>query len=119
MRVSTAHRHHWQERLAREQEACTARLQRALPAASRCAAALQRRWPSIRAVWLFGSAVGGNFGLDSDIDLAVEGLPQLDLLDAMATAEAAAADIPVDVVRLESLPSHWRRRIRERGKPLL
>ena len=119
MRVSAAHRRHWQERLAREQEACAARLQRALPAASRCAAALQRRWPSIRAVWLFGSAIEGNFGPHSDIDLAVDGLPQLDLLDAMAAVEAAADDIPVDLVRLESLPPHWQRRIRERGKPLL
>ncbi|KEF41206.1 MAG: hypothetical protein ER33_12635 [Cyanobium sp. CACIAM 14] len=120
MRVTASQRRHWQERLALEREAGSLRLARALPAARRCAAALQRRWPQIQGVWLFGSAVEGRFGMDSDIDLAVEGLPNLDLLEAMAEVEAAAAedDIPVDLVRLESLPPHWQRRIRDRGRLL-
>jgi predicted nucleotidyltransferase len=119
MRVSTAHRRHWQERLAREREAGACRLPRALPVAHGCGSELKRRWPQIRGVWLFGSAIEGTFRMDSDIDLAVEGLPNLDLLDAMAEVESAAADIPVDLVRLESLPPHWQRRIRDRGRPLL
>jgi predicted nucleotidyltransferase len=119
MRVSAAHHRHWQERLAREREVGSRRLLRALPAAQRCALALQRRWPGIRSVWLFGSAIEGTFRMDSDIDLAVEGLPNPDLLDAMAEVESAAADIRVDLVRLESLPPHWQRRIRDRGRSLL
>ncbi|MCP9858748.1 MULTISPECIES: hypothetical protein [unclassified Cyanobium] len=53
MRVSDPHRRHWQERQVREREACVSLLLRALPAASRCAEALQRRWPAIDGVWLF------------------------------------------------------------------
>jgi predicted nucleotidyltransferase len=122
MRVSAAHRRHWQERLIREREACARRLAQALPAADRCAAALKHRWPAIEGVWLFGSAVEGTFGMDSDLDLAVEGLPNPDLLDAMAEAQGAAygeTDLGVDLVRLESLPPHWQRRIRDRGRRLL
>ncbi|MCP9858747.1 MULTISPECIES: hypothetical protein [unclassified Cyanobium] len=55
----------------------------------------------------------------SDSDLAVDGLPKLDLLEPMAEAEFTAGNIPVDLVRLESLPPHWQQRIRERGQRLL
>jgi predicted nucleotidyltransferase len=119
MRLSNAHRRHWQDRQARERQACDSRLLRALPAASLCAQALQRRWPAIEGVWLFGSTIEGRFGMGSDIDLAVEGLAKLDLLDALGEAEANAGDIPVDLVRLESLPPHLQQRIRERGQRLL
>lgn len=54
---------------------------------------LARRWPAIDGVWLFGSSIDGRFGMASDSDLAVEGLPTLDLLEAMAAAESNAADI--------------------------
>jgi predicted nucleotidyltransferase len=119
MKVSASHRRHWLERLAREQEAGVRRLDKALPAASRCADALRSRWPTIGEVWLFGSAIEGPFTINSDIDLAVEGLPKLDLLDAMAEVESLADGIPVDLVRMESLPPHWQERIRSRGRPLL
>ncbi len=119
MKVSAAHRRHWQERLAREREAGVRRHQKALPAARRCAEALRARWPMIAEVWLFGSAIEGPFTINSDIDLAVEGLPTLDLLAAMAEVEPHADGIPVDLVRMESLPPHWQERIRARGRPLL
>ncbi len=70
-------------------------------------------------MWLFGSAIEGPFTINSDIDLAVEGLPTLDLLAAMAEVEPHADGIPVDLVRMESLPPHWQERIRARGRPLL
>ena len=72
-------------------------------AASRCAAALQRRWPAIDGVWLFGSTIDWRFSIASDSDLAVEGLPKLDLLEAIAETESTAGDIPVDLVRLDTL----------------
>ena len=62
-------------------------LWKAMPAASRCAEALRARWPMIRAVWLFGSAIEGPFTIHSDIDLAVE---------------THAGGLPVDLVRIES-----------------
>ena len=89
-----------------------------MPAAIRCAEALQHSWSAIDGVWLFRSTIDGRFGRASDIDLAVDGLPEQDLLEAMAEAEFTAADIPVDSVRLESLPPHWQQRIRERGQRL-
>ncbi|MEA5414010.1 hypothetical protein [Synechococcus sp. BA-132 BA5] len=49
----------------------------------------------------------------------VEGLGRLDLLEAIAAAESTTGEIPVDLVRLESLPPHWQRRIRERGQRLM
>ncbi len=83
------------------------------------AEALQPRWPAIHPVQLFGLSIDGMVGLASGIHLAVEGLSKLDLLDAMAEAESTAGDIPVDLVRMESLPPHWQQRIRERGQRLL
>jgi hypothetical protein len=49
----------------------------------------------------------------------MEGLPTLDLLDAMAEVEPQADGIPVDLVRMESLPPQCQERIRARGRPLL
>lgn len=118
MLVSSAHRRHWQECQARERQAGESRRLEALQAASCCAEALKRRWPVIDGVWLFGSTIDGTFGMASDIDLAVEGLPKLDLLEAMAEAESSAGGIPVDLVRMESLQPHWQQRIRERGRRL-
>ena len=92
---------------------------RALPATSRSALALQRRWPAIDGVWLFGSTLDGMVGLASDSDLATDGMPPLDLLEAMAETESTVGAIPVGLARLESLPPHWQQRIRERGKHLL
>ncbi|WP_216904013.1 nucleotidyltransferase family protein [Synechococcus sp. CCY 9618] len=114
MRLSNVHRRHWEER-----QDCDSRLLRTLPAARRCALSLQRRWPAIEAVGLFGSTIEGRFRMGSDIDLAVEGMTMLDLLDALGQAEATAGDIPVDLVRLESLPPHWQQRIRDRAQRLL
>jgi predicted nucleotidyltransferase len=90
-----------------------------LPATSQSALALQRRWPAINGVWLFGSTLDGMVGLASDSDLATDGLPPLDLLEAMAETESTVGTIPVGLARLESLPRNWQQRIRERAKHLL
>jgi predicted nucleotidyltransferase len=118
MRVSSAHRRHWQECQARERKACESRRLEALQSASTCAEALKLRWSVIDDVWLFGSTINGTFGMASDIDLAVEGLPKHDFLEAMAEAKSSAGGIPVDLVRMESLQPHWQQRIRERGRRL-
>ncbi len=70
-------------------------------------------------MWLFGSTLDGMVRLASDSDLATDGLPPLDLLEAMAETESTVGTTPVGLARLESLPPHWKQRIRERGKHLL
>ena len=118
MTLSQAHLEHWRRRLALEAQASEKRRREALAAADRCAADLSRRWPSVAEVWLFGSVLGSGFTSCSDLDLAVKGLPRLELLAAMAAMERISPDIPVDLVRLEDLDPHWQQRIRERGKRL-
>ncbi|MBM4354990.1 MAG: nucleotidyltransferase domain-containing protein [Deltaproteobacteria bacterium] len=55
----------------------------------------------VRRVWGFGSLVSGTFGLCSDIDLAVEGLPRHSLFAAGAALERAAPGFQIDLVPLE------------------
>ena len=117
MTVSEAHRRHWQRRWAAEAEAIDQRRAAALVQAEAVAHRLRDRWPALGGIWLFGSVLGEGFGMNSDIDLAVEGLPAADLLDAMAVAEAVGA-IPFDLVRLENLPPHWQQRLRRSGRRL-
>jgi predicted nucleotidyltransferase len=117
MTVSEGHRRHWQQRWAADAAGLQRRRAGALPQAEEAAVALQRHWPQISAIWLFGSALTEAFGARSDIDLAVQGLPPEDLLAAMAITEESGT-LPVDLVRLEALPPHWQRRIQERGKRL-
>ena len=81
--------------------------------------------PSQLSEALLGSAQVAGLGLDSDLDLCVEGLSGAALLEAMALlAEAELASVPpeqrlpVDLVRLESLPPHWRQRLPERSRLL-
>ena len=67
-------------------------------ALKRAAAALKAA--GAREVYLFGSAAAGTMGNDSDIDLAVTGLPPEKFFQAMAEA----ADIlqrPLDLVDLD------------------
>ena len=125
MPVSAAHRRHWQQRLEAEAVAIRERRQWAERQAKCSADALRAKWPQIHAVWLFGSALEPGFTLQSDLDLCVEGLPSDALLDAMALLDHVelpgspqAQRLPVDLVRLESLPPHWQQRMRERSRLL-
>ena len=120
MPVSAAHRRHWQQRLEAEAVAIRERRHWAERQAQCSADALRAKWPQIQAVWRFGSALELGFTLQSDLDLCVEGLPSDALLDAMALLDHVelpgppqAQRLPVDLVRLESLPPHWQQRFRE------
>ena len=126
MVVSAVHRQHWQRRLQAEAEAIAQRRLLAEQQAQKSAAVLQARWPEIRAVWLFGSVLGPSFGLNSDLDLCVEGLSSNALLEAMEVLdEALLRDaepghcLPIDLVRLEALPPHWQQRLRDQARQLL
>jgi predicted nucleotidyltransferase len=67
--------------------------------------------------WLFGSLATGGFRLESDVDLAVEGLPAGALFPAAADL-MALLEADVDLVRIEEATESLRSRILAEGRPL-
>ena len=119
MAVTEAQRQHWQQRLDAEAAAVAERAIAARQLAQVAAERLLERWPYLQGIWLFGSLHDGRFGLTSDVDLAVAGLPDDALLSAMALLEPLQdGEIVIDLVRLEDLDPHWQQRIQERAKAL-
>jgi predicted nucleotidyltransferase len=126
MVLSESHRQHWLQLCAAETDALERRRALLRQAARAVAADLRQRWPGL-ALWLFGSVLGPGLHGDSDLDLAVAGLPPAELLEALSQAEACAAaalerlgaaPVVLDLVRLEALPPHWQARIRAEGEAL-
>jgi predicted nucleotidyltransferase len=67
----------------------------------------------------FGSLVHSNsFGLHSDLDIAVEGIPWLDYLHACNDVEALFPLFKVDLIDIELVSDLVRRRIEPEGQPL-
>jgi len=118
MAVTPAQRAAWQQRLQVEAIALVERQRAARAVAVAAAQQLQQVWPQLRAVWLFGSLNDGRFGLQSDVDLALEGLPADALLQAMAVVEPLQDGIVIDLVRFEELEPHWKQRIHARAERL-
>jgi len=86
-----------------------------LERAKHSAADLKRRF-SVRRVILFGSlAHAGWFAPDSDIDIAIEGLPATDYWDAWRLVEEAFREREVDLIDLESASMSLRRSIERHG----
>jgi uncharacterized protein len=88
------------------------RLRARLPAA----VALLRDRHGAESVVLFGSLANGACHADSDVDLAVSGLPGDRYFEALADLMEVFAG-PVDLVRLEDAPESLRERI-DAGEPL-
>ena len=119
MAVTAAQRQHWQRRLEAEAAAVAERTAAARQLAQASAQLLREHWPGLEAIWLFGSLQEGRFGLGSDVDLAVAGLPADALLSAMALLEPLqCGEIAVDLVRFEDLDPHWQQRLAERAELL-
>ncbi len=87
-------------------------------------AAIRARLPAVldeltrfgaRRIILFGSVARGEADDDSDLDLAVEGLPAASFFPAMAAAWRVA-DRPVDLVRLEEASATLRDRVLADGE---
>jgi len=86
-------------------------------AARRAAGALRERFGEEIAVYLFGSALdSGQFHMNSDIDLAVLGLPPDRYFEAWALAESAADAGPVDFLLLEDAPDWLAAEVRTSGE---
>jgi predicted nucleotidyltransferase len=107
----------WQRRWKREKEADAAAAERALAIARRLARILVREYGATRVV-LCGSLARGDFQQGSDIDLAVEGIPDDRFFAAGAHVAREAGEFEVDVVPLEAATEGYRRRLAEEGIPL-
>jgi predicted nucleotidyltransferase len=95
----------------RASERTNARLAKLESAAMR----LTRR--GARHAWVFGSLARGDAREDSDVDLAVEGLPAAEYFAALAEL-MELFEGRVDLVRLEDAGESLRASVREEGKPL-
>ena len=96
---------------------CRRRHARARAAAPVVAETLARL--GARRVWLFGSALRPDrFREDSDLDLAVEGLPTGRLIDAGVAADRIAGHT-CDLVEIETCDPALRARILREGELLL
>jgi predicted nucleotidyltransferase len=94
--------------VVREREALLRRVRRA-------AALLHSRF-KVRRVVLFGSLAHASwFRPDSDVDLAVEGIPAGDYWEAWREVERTIRDRPVDLVDLETASESLRRSIARYG----
>ena len=82
------------------------------------AEALRARF-AVRRVVLFGSlAHAAWFAPDSDVDLAVEGLAEIDYWAAWRLAEEVIGDRPVDLIEIERAGESLRRAIERYGVEL-
>jgi predicted nucleotidyltransferase len=81
------------------------------------AAAARLRSHGATRVWLFGSLAEQRPRIDSDVDLAVEGLPASRYFAAL-TELAELCGTRVDLVRLETAPPSLRRRVLDLGVEL-
>lgn len=78
------------------------------------AAAAALRDAGAKEVYLFGSAAQGRLGPDSDVDLAVSGLPPKRFFHAMARA-ARILQLPLDLIDLDE-DSLFTQYLREEGE---
>ncbi len=70
---------------------------------------------AVKKIILFGSLVRGKFNKNSDIDLAVEGVPKRDYFTAVAIANSVTSRW-VDLKPLEDLEPHFRERVLATGE---
>ena len=103
--------------ITREEEELKKFIKQAEEKARVIAALLSKKYVLSR-IWLFGSLANGYFDFHSDIDLAVEGLPEENYLKAYGIAEDVAAPIQVDLVLLETALPSLRNCILKEGKLL-
>ena len=103
---------------AQRQEQAAARYQQARTEARQIAELLRREYRPARII-VFGSLVHPEiFGLHSDIDIAVEGIPWPEYLRAWNAVEELFPTFKVDLIDLAIVSDLMRRRIEEEGQEL-
>lgn len=107
----------WRERWESDRRRARGRRQEALDRLDDLVAILVERFDA-DAVVLFGSLARGDFGLESDIDLAVSGVPGARFFTAAAAVADAARPFRVDLLPWEDLTPAMRRVIDEEGRVL-
>jgi predicted nucleotidyltransferase len=107
---------YWRQRQAQSRARSLRLSHQARSDAARIAALLRHAFGVTRVV-LFGSLVKGRFLPDSDIDLAVAGLPAAAFFRALAQASQLST-FPVDLKPLEDLAPHFRDRVLESGEEI-
>jgi predicted nucleotidyltransferase len=106
----------WRQRRRAEREALLLRQQLLMKAAQDCANVLAEKY-AVRAVYLFGSvAWPDRFHADSDIDLAVEGLPDEKYMRALAELwRLLPVGCELNLVPIESAFPKLAERVRREG----
>ena len=106
------------QQAALRRQRAAGRLERAWVVARQIADFLRQKYHPARIV-AFGSIVHPEiFGLHSDIDLAVEGIPWPDYLRAWNDVEDLTAEFKVDLIDVAVVSERMRQRIREAGQEL-
>jgi len=106
----------WRRRRHNEREALTLLHQQFMEIAQKCASLLAEKY-SVRAVYLFGSvAWPERFHADSDLDLAVEGLPDEKYMRALTELwRLLPAGRELNLVPLEAAFPELAERVRQEG----
>lgn len=112
-----AYRAAWRRRRAAAEQAARRRAEHARTVAREAARILREEFGAER-VRLFGSLVRGTFGTRSDIDLAVEGLPERDLLRAQGRLLGLSPGLAIDLVDVRTARPALRRSIESEGGEL-
>jgi predicted nucleotidyltransferase len=107
----------WRERWRKDRRADAAAARRARVTAEKIARLLVRHYGT-RRVTLCGSLARGDFRRGSDIDLAVEGIPDARFFAASAAAARAGGDFEVDLVPVESSTRQYREWLLREGTVL-
>lgn len=106
------------ELAARRRKEAAARFERAWAVARQIAEFLREKYHPARIV-VFGSLVHPEmFGLHSDIDIAVDGIPWLDYLRAWNAVEEKYPEFKVDLIDVGIVSEGMRERIEREGKRL-
>jgi predicted nucleotidyltransferase len=105
---------YWRDRQAREKQLHQELAQQARQEVQQIVNWLVQHYP-IERVILFGSLARDRFVADSDIDLAVEGLPSADYFAILAQVNQPASRW-VDLKLWEDLDPHFKNRVLETGE---
>jgi predicted nucleotidyltransferase len=107
---------HLYDRQRASRLAADARAQRLLDRLPKAQEILVTRFQAQR-VWLFGSLATNKITETSDVDLAVEQLPESSYFSALAALMELFGS-PVDLVRMETVDDSLRNRIEQEGRVL-
>ncbi len=105
------------KQIAQEEKETQKLVRQAEKKAQRIAEVLLKNY-GVSKVYLFGSLAWGDFTCDSDIDLAVMGLPEELFFEVYGVAEDMAKPLRVDLVLLETAEPSLKGRALREGKRL-